>query len=56
MMKFWASFAKNGKPGISSNGIEWKKYNGEENTSSNYIVLDNRKNLRMDKDKQKPWS
>ena len=23
MMKFWSDFAKNGKPGSSSNGIEW---------------------------------
>ena len=51
MMKFWASFAKKGKPGMSSNGIEWKKYNGKENSLSNYIILDNRKNLRMDRDK-----
>ena len=50
MMKFWTDFAKNGKPGISTNGIEWKKYNGQENTPSSYIILDNRKNLRMQTD------
>jgi para-nitrobenzyl esterase len=50
MMKFWTNFAKNGKPGISSNGVEWLKYNGQENTSSNYIVLDNKRNLRMQTD------
>ena len=50
MMKFWANFAKYGEPGVSTNGIEWKKYNGQKNISSNYIVLDNRKNLKMHKD------
>ena len=50
MMKFWTNFAKNGKPGVSSNGVEWSKYNGQENTSSNYIVLDNKRNLRMQTD------
>ena len=50
MMKFWTDFAKNGKPGISSNGVVWSKYNGQENTLSNYIVLDNKRNLKMQKD------
>jgi len=50
MMHFWTNFAKYGEPGISSNGVEWKKYSGQENTPSNYMVLDNRKNLRMDAD------
>ena len=49
-MKFWTNFAKNGKPGISSNGVEWKKYIGQENTPSNYMVLDNRRNLKMNAD------
>jgi len=51
MMQFWTNFAKTGKPGISTNRVEWKKYNGQENRSSSYMVLDNRKNLRMSKDK-----
>ena len=50
MMRFWTNFAKNGKPEISSNGVEWLKYNGRENTPSNYIVLDNKRNLRMQTD------
>jgi para-nitrobenzyl esterase len=50
MMKFWTYFAKNGKPGISSSGVEWLKYNGQEGTPSNYIILDNKKNLRMQTD------
>ena len=50
MMQFWTNFAKYGEPGRSSNGVVWKKYNGQENTASNYMVLDNRKNLRMQTD------
>jgi len=50
MMKFWTNFAKYGEPGISSNGVEWKKYRGQENAPSNYMVLDNRKNLKMHAD------
>ena len=50
MMQFWTNFAKNGKPGISSNGVEWKKYSGQENAPSNYMILDNRRNLRMHAD------
>ena len=50
IMKFWTNFAKNGKPGISSNGVEWIKYNGKKNLPSNYMILDNRKNLKMYKD------
>ena len=51
MMHFWTNFAKYGEPGISSNGVEWKKYIGQENATSNYMVLDNRRNLRMHADK-----
>ena len=50
MMHFWTNFAKNGEPGISSNGVEWSKYDGQEDTPSNYMVLDNRKNLKMQTD------
>jgi hypothetical protein len=50
MMNFWANFAKTGKPGMSSNNQEWIKYNGLNEVDSNYMVLDNRKNLKMDKD------
>ena len=51
MMNFWANFAKTGKPGISTNKQEWTKYNGLDEIDSNFMVLDNRKNLKMDKDK-----
>jgi para-nitrobenzyl esterase len=50
MMKFWTNFAKNGKPGISTSGVEWTKYNGQKNIPSSYMILDNRKNLKMHKD------
>ena len=51
MMQFWTNFAKYGEPGTSSNGVEWKKYSGEKNTPSTYMILDNRRNLKMHKDK-----
>ena len=50
MMNFWANFAKTAKPGISSNKQEWTKYDGLDEIESNFMVLDNRKNLKMDKD------
>jgi len=51
MMNFWANFAKTAKPGISSNKKEWTKYDGLNEIESNFMVLDNRANLKMDKDK-----
>jgi hypothetical protein len=50
MMHFWTNFARNGKPGQSSNGVEWEKYNGIRSMPSNFIILDNKKNLKMQKD------
>jgi para-nitrobenzyl esterase len=50
MMNFWANLAKTGKPGISTNKQEWTKYNGLDEIDSNFMVLDNRKKLKMDKD------
>ena len=50
MMQFWTNFAKNGEPGFSTNGLEWKKYNGLKNTSSNYMILDKRQELKMKSD------
>ena len=51
MMNFWANFAKTAKPGTSSNKQEWTKYDGLDEIESNFMVLDNRANLKMDKDK-----
>ena len=50
-MNFWANFAKTAKPGISTNKQEWTKYDGLDEIESNFMVLDNRANLKMDKDK-----
>ena len=50
MINFWANFAKTAKPGKSSNKQEWVKYDGLDEIESNFMVLDNRKNLKMDKD------
>ena len=50
MMSFWTNFAKTGKPGIASNKQEWIKYNGLNMIDSNFMILDNRNNLKMDKD------
>ena len=47
MMKFWSDFAKNGKPGSSSNGIEWGPYNHMQN-SKNFMILDNKRNMKME--------
>ena len=49
-MNFWTNFAKTSKPGISSNKQEWTKYNGPSSVNSSFMVLDNKKNLKMYKD------
>ena len=51
MMNFWANFSKTAKPGSSSNKQEWTKFDGLNEIESNFMVLDNRANLKMDKDK-----
>ncbi len=50
MMKFWTNFSKNGEPGSSSNGIEWMPYKASKNSDSSFMILDNRKNLKMSSD------
>jgi para-nitrobenzyl esterase len=50
MMLFWTNFAKTGKPGASSNKKEWLKYNSLNASESNYLVLDNKRNLKMESD------
>ncbi len=49
MMKFWTNFAKNGVPGASTNSKNWNPYI-TSNSSANYIILDNKKNLAMKND------
>jgi para-nitrobenzyl esterase len=46
MMLFWSNFAKNGKPGLSTNGINWDLYNHTEG-SKNFMVLDNKRNMKV---------
>tara|TARA_B110000259_G_scaffold99144_1_gene114484 strand:+ start:644 stop:2419 length:1776 start_codon:yes stop_codon:yes gene_type:complete len=48
MMKFWTNFAKEGLPGKSTNSIKWNAYNDPD--KSNFIILDNRANLKMSSD------
>ena len=43
MMRFWANFAKTGKPGNSTNNIEWINY--LKDNSQNTMILDKKKNL-----------
>ena len=46
MMRLWTNFAKTGEPGITTNSIKWMPFNHFE-SRLNFIVLDNKKNLRM---------
>ena len=45
MMLLWSNFAKNGTPGVSTNGIEWLPYNSLEVT--NFLILDNKRNMKI---------
>ena len=47
MMKFWSNFAKEGRPGNSTNNIEWTSYNYLNNTKD-YMILDNKRNMKME--------
>ena len=46
MMLFWSNFAKDGKPGSSTNGINWDSYNHSEG-DKNFMILDNKKNMKI---------
>mgnify|MGYP001331755757 CR=1 FL=1 len=50
MMKFWTNFAKYGKPGKSSNKIEWTSYEINKDKESSFMILDKKKNLKMSSD------
>ena len=50
MMKFWTNFAKNGIPGESTNSVNWLPYNYQRDNNSNFIILDNKANLKMNSD------
>ena len=46
MMKLWTNFAKKGYPGESTNNVTWEPYLAGNN-SSNFLVLDKKRNLKM---------
>ena len=48
MMRFWTNFAKNGEPGKSSNGVKWKSVVNDNQFDSSFIVLDNKRKLRIE--------
>ena len=50
MMRFWTNFAKTGDPGKSTNSIIWEPIITKGNTDPSYMILDNRKNLRLESD------
>ena len=47
MMRFWANFARNGKPGTSTNNIKWVNF--LNNNNQNTMILDKKKNLSIKK-------
>ena len=47
MMKYWTHFAKTGSPGFSSNNVKWEPYIDSKTNLFSYIILDNKKNLKM---------
>ncbi len=47
MMKFWTNFAKHGKPGMSSNKIEWTPYDINQDNKISFMIIDNKRNLKM---------
>ncbi len=52
MMRFWANFAKNGKPGESTNSIKWDPMVKDKELTSSYIILDRKENLKMNNNKK----
>jgi len=50
MIRFWANFAKSGEPGVSTNSIKWHSIVQDGELDSSFIVLDNKKNLRIEKE------
>ena len=50
MMRFWTNFAKDGVPGKSTSSVEWSSYNELDKHESNFIILDNKSNLKMSSD------
>ena len=49
MMRFWTNFARTGLPGESTNAVKWDPYIPGDK-KSNYMILDNKKNMMMKSD------
>jgi len=47
MMLFWSNFAKYGEPRMSTNNVEWTPIVENNDLGSSFIVLDNKKNLKI---------
>ena len=47
MMKYWTNFAKNNDPGFSTNNVQWKPYIKNTSDENYFLILDNKKNLKM---------
>ncbi len=50
MMRFWANFAKNGKPGKSTNSVNWNSITLNDEFNNSYMILDNKNNLMIKSD------
>ena len=48
MMRFWTNFAKNAEPGKSTNDINWNNIKDNNESGLSYMVIDNKKNLRIE--------
>ena len=46
-MKYWTNFAKNNDPGFSTNNVQWKPYIKNTSDENYFLILDNKKNLKM---------
>jgi para-nitrobenzyl esterase len=47
MMLFWSNFAKEGRPGSSSNGVNWDPYDHYKKDTKNFMILDNKRNMKI---------
>tara|TARA_X000000368_G_scaffold344252_1_gene283019 strand:+ start:54453 stop:56243 length:1791 start_codon:yes stop_codon:yes gene_type:complete len=52
MMKFWTNFAKTGEPGKSTNSVKWESIVNNGELTNSYIILDNKKNLKINTEKK----
>ena len=52
MMRFWTNFAKSGEPGKSSNSVYWNSVVKNNEFGSSYLVIDDKRNLKIKDDVQ----